>query len=872
LLKVNSDKKPIPNINILSIQGAKYIQTIMRINQYLFLVVLFFSTFVAKAQVYPKFTIECANGAPGDTVCIDFKTSDFNNLVSIESSIKWNTTLLQYVGVAPTFGLPDLSASNINYSPTLKDITLSWSTLNFSGISVPNNTTMFTLCFKVIGAIGTSTKIEMLGNSNKPIPEVTNVNGDDIGPNCTFNTCTTNVTPPNLTPLTITIDKKKVAPNGRVCVPVTCENFKDIKTLIQKITWDTSVVKLDSISGMSSKFSNAIQVVNPVGSFNFNWTGGPLTLPDNTVLFSLCFKAVGKPGTSSTLDIALSPTPTATNSFSNGLNIGINRKPGLVTINNSAAFPLDMWITNANAKSDEEVCLDVKVKNFKEIQSFQYTLQWDPLALQFVKLSNFNLLGLDLSGFNLNSTNIDGNIGVSWYQPNPVTIPDSTTIFQICFKPVGNVGKFPIEFTSNPVKIDVHSNIGDPDINIGLNGKPGYITVSSALTVIDTVLVNPTCKEPLGGKIDMTINGGTKPYKYLWSSNAYNATTASVSALAKGTFTVTITDSAPKPNKVVLTVELAGDFVRPKAKAKSTGVISCTNTIVILDGKGSDIGNNISYEWITSDGVVKTGKNDITAEVIAAGTYAIKVTNKINGCSDTSQVLTLQTPDVPIAYAGPEQFILCGTVLKPIVLDGTGSSKGANFKYLWTTKDGTIIKDDTTATPTVSKAGTYQIQVTNKTNGCMGFASVKVNGEPDTPIANIEVKDTLTCNKKTVFLSAVGSSTGVGFTYKWSATKGGHILNSGFSPTVDSAGVYILEIKNTKGCTSTDTVQVFAFQADVLANAGTTKIIGCLGNTVNLDGTKSTNGNDVVYAWTTQTGKIDAGANSATPTVSKAGS
>ena len=398
----------------------------MRFIKYLFPILLIFSTLSVSAQTYPIFNVECANGAIGDTVCIDVTAQNFNNIVSMDYAIVWNTSVLQYIGVGISFGIPEISASNFNYNTTLKKAFLSWSTNNSSGITVPNNTALYTLCFKVIGAVGSSTSVEIKGNT-LPKPEITNAAGDDVGPNSTFNTCPINVTPSALTSLTIGIDKKTVAPNGHVCVPVTCENFKDIKNLIFKMKWDTAVIKLDSVGSMRAEFKNAVQIVQADGSFNFNWTGGPLTFPDKKLLFTLCFKAVGKPGTSSFVQILDSPVPTAVNANSNGQNIGINRKKGSVTINSTASFPLDSWIGKANGLPDQEVCLDVKVKNFKDLVSMQYTVQWDPLALQFTKVSNFNLNGLDNAAFNINNSN-DGNISVSWFVPNALTLDRKSVV------------------------------------------------------------------------------------------------------------------------------------------------------------------------------------------------------------------------------------------------------------------------------------------------------------------------------------------------------------------------------------------------------------------------------------------------------------
>ncbi|MDW8231107.1 MAG: hypothetical protein RMJ33_14840, partial [Saprospiraceae bacterium] len=78
----------------------------------------------------------------------------------------------------------------------------------------------------------------------------------------------------------------------------------------------------------------------------------------------------------------------------------------------------------------------------------------------------------------------------------------------------------------------------------------------------------------------------------------------------------------------------------------------------------------------------------------------------------------------PIANAGPAQTLTCAA--PQLSLNGTGSSQGQQFSYLWTTQNGNIVSGATTLTPVVNAPGTYVLTVINTQTGCTSTASVAV--------------------------------------------------------------------------------------------------------------------------------------------------
>jgi gliding motility-associated-like protein len=166
-------------------------------------------------------------------------------------------------------------------------------------------------------------------------------------------------------------------------------------------------------------------------------------------------------------------------------------------------------------------------------------------------------------------------------------------------------------------------------------------------------------------------NGG--PFTYLWSTND---ATASVSNLAAGTYTVTITD-----------------------KDGCTGVYSTEVTepepIVLTEGPGTDIqcfgGNNgelsvtvaggntgtITYNWSDGTNVVSTTSN---APNLSAGTYAVTATDAA-GCTGTLGNLVLADPPPVQGSYLPWQPLLCNGDETTLVIDTIFGGAGAPFQF-----------------------------------------------------------------------------------------------------------------------------------------------------------------------------------------------
>ena len=89
----------------------------------------------------------------------------------------------------------------------------------------------------------------------------------------------------------------------------------------------------------------------------------------------------------------------------------------------------------------DTVCVAVSFKNFKDIQSAQWTLGFTPSKLEFVKIQKGFLPGISQTN-NFFANNSTGTLRFLYDAPTGQTLPDDVTAFSICFRIKGQVNDF----------------------------------------------------------------------------------------------------------------------------------------------------------------------------------------------------------------------------------------------------------------------------------------------------------------------------------------------------------------------------------------------------------------------------------------------
>jgi hypothetical protein len=370
-----------------------------------------------------------------------------------------------------------------------------------------------------------------------------------------------------------------------------------------------------------------------------------------------------------------------------------------------------------------------------------------------------NLTCYSNSTGSINLTAAGGTIPYSYFWSNGTTTEDLTNI------PFGN---FTVTVTDhNSCKTSLSNLVTQPD------------ELSASISGTDI-----TCNGLNDGIADLTVNGGTLPYSYLWSNTE---TTEDISGLSSNTYSVTITDinscqtnaSVVISQPAVLNASIAGTNVT--CNGLSNGGANLTVT-----------GGTTPFTYIWDD-LASSTTEDLSD--LSIGTYSVTITDA-NGCSANASV-TIGEPTVLTATAtGTEVLCNGGTTTVTV------SANGGTSPY---TNSGDY---------TVS-AGTHNYTITDA-NGCSANASVTI-GEPTVLTASATGTDVI-CNggTTTVTVSANGGT-------------------SPYTNTGDytvSASTHNYTVTDANGCSANTSIDIIeptvltatATGTDVLCNGGTTTV------------------------------------------------
>lgn len=255
------------------------------------------------------------------------------------------------------------------------------------------------------------------------------------------------------------------------------------------------------------------------------------------------------------------------------------------------------------------------------------------------------------------------------------------------------------------------------------------------------------------------------------------------------------------------------------------------------------------------------GQTTATATNLMAGAHIVTVTDNAGG-STTASASVNQPSQILINLSNPAT-ITCAQSTASVTATVGGGTPG--YTYLWS-------NGSTSSTLVTAAAGPYSLTVTD-TRGCTRTAQVTIQQNTTPPVAVAGAPQVISCSQPQATLSGVGSSTGAGIQYNWT-TSNGNIVSGGntLTPLVNQAGTYTLTVLNTaNGCSATANTNITGNTNPPTAVAGPTQNISCPQPQVTLNGTGSSTGANMQYAWTTTNGHIVSGSNTLTPIVNQAG-
>lgn len=295
-----------------------------------------------------------------------------------------------------------------------------------------------------------------------------------------------------------------------------------------------------------------------------------------------------------------------------------------------------------------------------------------------------------------------------------------------------------------------------------------------------------SCGGVCNGNIAISVTGGTPGYSIVWSNSA---TTATISNLCAGAYSVEVTDIAgcKAVQNMSLTTTTPIIFSAPDSDAPKCHD-DCNGSLTAIP-----IGGTLPYTFNWVPGSV-TGA---TTNSLCAGNYTVQVTD-LNGCSAT-QSYSLANPPA-LALTGTVTQSSCNnTVDGAIDITVTGGTPA--YTYSWTT-GGQTTEDLTNVLP-----GTYTITVTDGGgSGCVIDTFFTIN--PSITVIAVAGNDTTFCQNGTLQLN--GTNSVGGLSYQWIELPAGTVISNTLITTVMPAtgtNTYVLVAVNG-ACTDSDTIAV----------------------------------------------------------------
>lgn len=305
------------------------------------------------------------------------------------------------------------------------------------------------------------------------------------------------------------------------------------------------------------------------------------------------------------------------------------------------------------------------------------------------------------------------------------------------------------------------------------------------------------------------------------------------------------------------TVTVNQDFSAPIAVATASNAITCLALQATVSAQGSQMVPTDTFVWSTLDGNFVSGTNTLTPTVNQPGTYSIVITNPTSMCTSQASIVVDADNLPPAANAGPPATLTCATL--SVVVGDPLAPTNPNLSYNWTAAPGNIASGGNTPMATVNQPGTYNLVVSNASNGCTNTAVVNIGQNITQPTVVVAPGGEINCTTPTVQLNGAGSSTGPTYSYQWTAASGSGIGagDNTLTPTIISSGTYTLVITNTaNGCTNSASTSVTTNANVPLAMAAPQGILTCTAQTIGLDAAGSTNGPTITYQWGTLDGLI----------------
>jgi gliding motility-associated-like protein len=769
---------------------------------------------------FPNICLQISNatGRQNDTVCVQLSAVGFTNILTMQGTFQFDPTVIQWIGARNPTNLPGLDPANSFFNPPGSNaVAFSWNGPT-TGTTRPDNSTLFELCFKMLGATGAISQIR-LTDTLTPV-QVANAAAVELGL-CLKNGSATSGS------LDFTITTKAdsarcFGENGKFRVNIAGAGAPF------RYTWQSATNPGQNGTGVINTVADTAFVINrPAGKYYVTVTNAAniqkidsVEVKQPTVLFLNPPTAVN-PTCANDRDGSLTLS-----GFGGGTpNYSFMWSTGATTqaITNLAAGPYGVTITDSkgckdsiprfsigvnpivivNSSKIDATCLGVKngAVSITAVQggtttAGSYTFTWtDRLGAAVGQNVGTSSTILNQSA---------GTYFVTIADKNGCTKKDSFTINAIrtleANATVSNIACFgaangfinatastrgpeaqPYTFTwtgtvgtpSNTATTTFVRNLTAATYFLRIKDRDNcQLDTSFTIREPDSIRLalvsstNETCRGGgSNGAVSVAVSGGVPSYKYAWSRNALLDTFPTISNLRAGLYTLTVTDASGCVKTRSYTI-LAPIF--PIIDSFSIKKATCSDR---NDGSArvfyrAGVGIRIdSVRWSNSGFLDSIGP-------VLAGNYVVTITAD-NGCQriDTAKITSPPRLQIDTARSSKVDPVCPQQATGRIIIIMKGGV--APYSYNWSggpTQSGAVFGS--------LAAGTYKFTITDS-NGCKPDSTqITLVDPPTVKVTFSDIEGTScygTCDGKAKATARGGVANNGLYSFNWSS---GEVCNN----------------------------------------------------------------------------------------------
>lgn len=848
------------------------------------LLVLFSASLLNAQTLTISFNPAAPSGTVGSNITVDVVANQFDGIAGMQFPILYDKTKLEFqsaISLTPDlpnfiYGAPPNPSSIAAPAPGGK-VAVVWFDPSGAGNYLSPNTSLFKIVFKVLATGSSSMYI-----GNAPPPAI-NVFGEGNTP-ATF---TYPQGAPVINGFALVMPTEEVQPGDTVCLPVTVNDFNNIVGMQFMVNWNSNIFTFSHVQNYGISYIDCTKF-NPstAGRLAVNWediTGVGTTLTNGSPLFEVCLIANGPgantTGTSNVRCDGAGMPPSSPIAIENntGANVWSNTSSsvaGPVTVS-STATPDDKIVrfiadTSTVAQVGNNATVNIKVKNFKNLNSFQFVMMFDPIVLgsglpTFTTILPNGTLPANAGGGSQLKVELiagqPGKLKVTWRSLSASTgqtFADGTSIITFTFPTTtaspGASTRIMIGGSTNPA---IPMQVSERNFTCTWlpRSDDGFVKISNASPNATVTLVSKTDVNCFGnntGAIDINVSGGTTTtYTYHWSNNA---TTQDLTNIGPGTYQVTVTAGTQivsLPTPVTITAPAAPISI-PTSGAGALNI----QAVKCFGGSDGSItinptGGTAPYTYAWTGGLTT---KDITNR--PAGTYTVTITDT-KGCVTVSPGYNITAPQNPLLISATQvKDVRCfGDANGSVTTSVTNAAGTPSFAWV-RLSPAPSVQIAVAQNPNNLAAGTYTVTVTDG-NNCTAVLQqvVTINNPPSTFSLPTPVVTNPGCegqNNGSICLSPAGGWGG--YSFQWGTPAPG----IGACPNNVGAGTYSVTVTDANGCASATSVSLVAQSvAPVLTNTMVNNVT--CNNAANGSITLSLSGNFSGVTWMGPNGPAGSG-------------